>query len=73
MRLHAFYEAQEEVARNEKSFFKFGVGDFNAKIVMARKRSRGSKDLNLENITKTTVASLGFYPPFSFSTETLSS
>ncbi|KAK6744137.1 hypothetical protein RB195_011071 [Necator americanus] len=30
--LDAFYEELEEVVRNEKSFFKFVVGDFNAKL-----------------------------------------
>ncbi|KAK6759223.1 hypothetical protein RB195_021076 [Necator americanus] len=30
--LHAFYEELEEVVRNEKSFYKFVVGDFNAKL-----------------------------------------
>ncbi|KAK6751537.1 hypothetical protein RB195_003126 [Necator americanus] len=29
--LDAFYEEMEEVVRNEKSFYKFVVGDFNAK------------------------------------------
>ncbi|KAK6761852.1 hypothetical protein RB195_022819 [Necator americanus] len=28
----AFYEELEEVIRNEKSFYKFVVGDFNAKL-----------------------------------------
>ena len=32
--LDAFYEHVEEVVRNEKSFYKFVVGDFNAKIGM---------------------------------------
>ncbi len=32
--LDAFYEHMEEVIRNEKSFYKFVVGDFNAKIGM---------------------------------------
>ncbi|KAK6741074.1 hypothetical protein RB195_009122 [Necator americanus] len=30
--LDAFYEELEEVVRNEKSFYKFVVGDFNAKL-----------------------------------------
>ena len=30
--LDAFYEELEEVIRNEKSFYKFVVGDFNAKL-----------------------------------------
>ncbi|KAK6728855.1 hypothetical protein RB195_006117 [Necator americanus] len=30
--LEAFYEELEEVVRNEKSFYKFVVGDFNAKL-----------------------------------------
>ncbi|KAK6734022.1 hypothetical protein RB195_017660 [Necator americanus] len=30
--LNAFYEELEEVVRNEKSFYKFVVGDFNAKL-----------------------------------------
>ncbi|KAK6745599.1 hypothetical protein RB195_011990 [Necator americanus] len=30
--LNAFYEELEEVNRNEKSFYKFVVGDFNAKL-----------------------------------------
>ncbi|KAK6736838.1 hypothetical protein RB195_019498 [Necator americanus] len=31
-KLDAFYEELEEVIRNEKSFYKFVVGDFNAKL-----------------------------------------
>ncbi|KAK6755478.1 hypothetical protein RB195_014071 [Necator americanus] len=31
----AFYEEPEEVIRNEKPFYKFVVGDFNAKLRMA--------------------------------------
>ncbi|KAK6762046.1 hypothetical protein RB195_022948 [Necator americanus] len=30
--LDAFYEELEEVVHNEKSFYKFVVGDFNAKL-----------------------------------------
>ncbi|KAK6728367.1 hypothetical protein RB195_005798 [Necator americanus] len=30
--MNAFYEELEEVIRNEKSFYKFVVGDFNAKL-----------------------------------------
>ncbi|KAK6761949.1 hypothetical protein RB195_022882 [Necator americanus] len=30
--LDAFYEELEEVIRNEKSFYRFVVGDFNAKL-----------------------------------------
>ncbi|KAK6735958.1 hypothetical protein RB195_018926 [Necator americanus] len=30
--LDAFYEELEEVIRNEKTFYKFVVGDFNAKL-----------------------------------------
>ncbi|KAK6756504.1 hypothetical protein RB195_014737 [Necator americanus] len=33
--LEAFSEEMEEVIRNEKSFYKFVVGDFNAKLGMA--------------------------------------
>ncbi|KAK6763670.1 hypothetical protein RB195_024119 [Necator americanus] len=44
--LHAFYEELEEVVRNEKSFFKFIVGDFNAKLGKAAEESRGSEDLD---------------------------
>ncbi|KAK6764768.1 hypothetical protein RB195_024915 [Necator americanus] len=33
--LGAFYEELEEVVRNEKSFYKFVVGDFNAKVEKA--------------------------------------
>ncbi|KAK6730612.1 hypothetical protein RB195_007214 [Necator americanus] len=33
--LDAFYEELEEVVRNEKSFYKFVVGDFNAKLEKA--------------------------------------
>ncbi|KAK6752308.1 hypothetical protein RB195_003617 [Necator americanus] len=34
--LDAFYEELEEVVRNEESFYKFVVGDFNAKLGKAR-------------------------------------
>ncbi|KAK6765161.1 hypothetical protein RB195_025197 [Necator americanus] len=36
--LDAFYEELEEVVRNEKSFYKFVVGDFNAKLGKATEK-----------------------------------
>ncbi|KAK6736077.1 hypothetical protein RB195_019012 [Necator americanus] len=36
--LDAFYEELEEVVRNEKSFYKFVVGDFNAKLRKATEK-----------------------------------
>ncbi|KAK6761292.1 hypothetical protein RB195_022378 [Necator americanus] len=38
--LDAFYEELEEVVRNEKSFYKFVVGDFNAKLGKATEEER---------------------------------
>ena len=38
--LDAFYEKLEEAIHNEKSFYKFVVGDFNARIRMAEEASQ---------------------------------
>ena len=49
--LDAFYEELEEIIRNEKSFYKFVVGDFNARIGMAKEAERriGRFGLGLRN------------------------
>ena len=74
--LDAFYEDVEEVVRNEKSFYKFVVGDFNAKIGMPLEREYRigyRRSLDMGSGTKTATVLLGFSPPHDFSMEIPSS
>ncbi|VDM80503.1 unnamed protein product [Strongylus vulgaris] len=52
----------EEVIRKEYSFYKFVVGDFNAKTGYQKKESTGSGDLDQAGLRMLTVL-LGSYPP----------
>ncbi|KAK6745848.1 hypothetical protein RB195_012144 [Necator americanus] len=60
--LDAFYEELEEVIRNEKSFYKFVVGDFNAKLGKATEEEYRIAKFGLgdRNENDNRLAGLGF-------------
>ncbi|KAK6742727.1 hypothetical protein RB195_010160 [Necator americanus] len=60
--LHAFYEL-EEVIRNEKSFYKFVVGDFNAKLGKATEEEYRIGRFGLGNWNKMAIVSPSCCPP----------
>ncbi|KAK6739453.1 hypothetical protein RB195_008128 [Necator americanus] len=71
--LDAFYEELEEVVHNEKSFYKFVVGDFNAKLGKATEEEYriGRFGLGDRQSAKMAIVSLGCCPPLASFTGTL--
>uniref|UniRef100_W6NHQ6 Craniofacial development protein 2 n=1 Tax=Haemonchus contortus TaxID=6289 RepID=W6NHQ6_HAECO len=51
--LDALYDQLEEIIHNEKSFYKFVVGDSNARLGKDKRRSSGSESLEWETGTRT--------------------
>ncbi|VDM84085.1 unnamed protein product [Strongylus vulgaris] len=64
--INCWMEDLEEVIRKENSFYKFVVGDFNAKSGCQKKGSIGAGDLDQEFGMKMVTVLLGSYPPYDF-------
>ncbi|VDM78014.1 unnamed protein product [Strongylus vulgaris] len=64
--LYAFYEDLEGVIRKENSFYKFVMGDFNAKIGIPEEGEHRTRDLNQNSGMRMVTVLLDSYPPHGF-------